>query len=245
MSKRAKIAAAVALLALLPMLGCTGLLNDLLIACCEGGSPSKSHGPTHDGRLEHGKRMPSGGANFRTYSGLGSLIGRTATHSAVRDTLLDAYRSLHDSHPDRRFVYGELGWPAGGPFRPHRTHQNGLSVDLMVPVVDADDGSPDDLHTHLLAGFGYGLDFDDEGRGVGFWNRGQQIHWQGLGAMLLAVEEAAGAHGLRVQRVILAPQLRKELLREVEERRLRRLPWLRRGSWVRHDDHVHIDFERR
>ena len=57
------------------------------------------------------------------------------------------------------FVYGETGWPRGGRFRPHRTHQNRLSVYLMVPVRGGD-GRPARLPTPPWRKFGYATHFD-------------------------------------------------------------------------------------
>ena len=36
--------------------------------------------------------------------------------------------------PDTVYKYTETGFENGGKFRPHKTHQNGLSVDFMTPV---------------------------------------------------------------------------------------------------------------
>lgn len=91
--------------------------NDLLVAL-QSDRPSRSIGTTSSGRLEHGKRLPSRGDNFHVYSRFGALLGRTSVHSAVRDSVLDAYAELARTHPDLRFVLGETGWPAGGRFWP-------------------------------------------------------------------------------------------------------------------------------
>ena len=50
--------------------------------------------------------------------------------------LTEAYADVARTHPQLRFVYGETGFASGGPFEPHKTHQNGLSVDFFVPVRD-------------------------------------------------------------------------------------------------------------
>ncbi|MGL1409600.1 penicillin-insensitive murein endopeptidase, partial [Vibrio parahaemolyticus] len=78
------------------------------------------------------------GPNFTPYSRLGVALGRTHVHAQVAEIVADAYASLARRTPEIRYVYGESGWPSGGRFRPHRSHQNGLSVDFFVPVRDAD-----------------------------------------------------------------------------------------------------------
>ena len=100
----------------------------------ENQKQSQSLGTVSNGSLIDGKRMPSKGKNFETYSYFLSFIGRTCIHSKVREVVVDAYKILETTQPDTTFIYGEMGWCKGGRFRPHRTHQNGLSVDFMVPL---------------------------------------------------------------------------------------------------------------
>jgi penicillin-insensitive murein endopeptidase len=124
--------------------------------------PSRSVGTTSAGRLEHGKRLPTHGPNFRAYSRLGAAVGRNAVHLQVRETVVAAYARAYAVLPEAKFLYGETGWPAGGPFPPHRTHENGLSVDFMVPVRTRD-GTPTELPTWPWHTFGYGIEFDSVG----------------------------------------------------------------------------------
>jgi len=215
--------------------GCTVWGNDAL-RLVESNKPSKSIGPTNDGQLIRGKRLPSSGSNFRTYSRLGSAIGRTAVHSRVRDAMLDAYAELEERTPDVRYVYGETGWPWGGRFRPHRTHQNGLSVDFMVPVTR--NGEPTTLPTGLSNKFGYALEFDGDGRSGDLW-----IDFDSMAAHLNALDLAARNQGLRIELVVFAPDLQGKLFESALGSALRgRLRFNVNPSWVRHDDHYHVDF---
>jgi len=100
------------------------------------GSDSICYGTTSQGKLEHGCKLPYGGEHFTAYSLLGWTLGRTYVHCKVAEVVLAAYEDLNRQHPNKVFVYGETGWASGGRFKPHKTHQNGLSVDFMVPVVD-------------------------------------------------------------------------------------------------------------
>ena len=209
--------------------------NDAL-RLAESDAPSESVGETNDGRLVNGKRLPSSGPGFTTYSRFGSLVGRTATHHRVRAAMLDAYAALHAENPAWTFVYGETGWPSGGRFRPHRTHQNGLSVDFMTPVTR--DGEPDVLPTGPLSAFGYGIDFDEHGR-----NAEQSIDFEAMAAHLDHLDRAARANDLAVEVVILAPDLQDDLAATARGAGLvGRLRFSRNPSWVRHDDHYHVDF---
>jgi penicillin-insensitive murein endopeptidase len=203
----------------------------------EDATPSRSFGTPANGRLEHGKRLPDAGPNFVAYARAGTSLGRNTVHGRVRDAMLDAYAGLARTQPGLRFVYGETGLPEGGPMPPHRTHQNGLSVDFFVPVRDAG-GAVATVPTGIEVKFGYDLEFDDTGR-VGEL----RIDNAALAAHLLALDAAARRHGLRIDRVIYEPGLHAALFaapggREVEAR----VPFMNGRSWIRHDEHYHVDF---
>lgn len=208
----------------------------------ESSAPSESRGTPERGSLVHGRRLPSGGANFAAYSYLGALLGRNSVHAAVRATVLEAYDRLRVSEPDVRWVYGETGWPRGGPFPPHRTHENGLAVDFFVPVRNGV-GRSVRVPAWPWTKFGYALDFDSTGQGSGFFARGLRIDFAAIAAHLAAIAEAAPRHGLAVDVVIFAPELQRRLLESAEGRELRGLVrFSPRPAWVRHDEHYHVNF---
>lgn len=213
--------------------------NDLL-RLLESDAPSRSIGTTSSGELLHGKRLPSSGANFVTYSRFGSLIGRTCVPDTIRDVILAAYATLADETPETEFTYGETAWCwGGGRLRPHRTHQNGLSVDFMVPVID-EAGEPASFPAWPWTKFGYSVDFDDGGRGSGML-----IDFDAIAAHLLAIDDAADEHGVQIRRVIFAPDLRDEIFNAVGGADVRRrIPFMNGEAWVRHDEHYHVDFKK-
>ena len=210
--------------------------NDVAVAL-EDDAPSLSHGTPANGRLEHGKRLPDQGANFSAYSHLGTALGRNHVHGQVRDAVLAAYAALARTHPELRFVYGETALANGGPMPPHRTHQNGLSVDFMVPVRDAT-GSVARLPTSALHKFGYAHDFDAQGR-LG----DLAIDNAAIVAHLLALDAAARAHGLRIDRVVYDPPLQAAVFAAPGGATLRRrVRFSPKPAWIRHDEHYHVDF---
>jgi penicillin-insensitive murein DD-endopeptidase len=210
--------------------------NTIAIAL-ESRMPSRSLGTKARGRLERGKRLPTSGPNFVAYSRLGALVGRNSVHSTVREVIVDAYREVERTAPGVTFVYGETGWPSGGRFRPHRTHQNGLSADFMVPVRDMR-GQPSPFPTWPWTRFGYDVEFDSTGRAGEM-----RIDFDALALHLAALERAARRHGSAIELVILAPELERALKSEPRRRVLiERLPFMRGPPWVRHDEHYHIDF---
>ncbi len=199
---------------------------------------SRCYGTPANGSLEDGCQLPYEGSNFRAYSRLGSALGRTYVHCRVAEVVLAAYENLAARHPELVFVYGETGWASGGSFRPHKTHQNGLSVDFLVPVTGAS-GGPAALPTHALNKYGYGLEFDTRGKCGEL-----TIDFEAVGAHLLALRRAADARGVGIARVILAPDLQPLLKRTRAWPALEGwLPLSERPAWVRHDDHYHVDFD--
>jgi penicillin-insensitive murein endopeptidase len=212
--------------------------NDAL-RLLESDAPSKSVGSTSDGTLINGKRLPSRGENYRTYSDFGSLIGRTCVHGKVRAAMLQAYAAMTANFPDAEFTFGETAWCwGGGPLRPHRTHQNGLSVDFMVPVLDKS-GAPTSYPAWPWTQFGYAVEFDAAGHGDQL-----RIDFNAIAAHLLALDRAARQAGIRIRRVIFAPELRKLLFDAEDGETVRnRIKFMPGKAWVRHDEHYHVDLE--
>jgi penicillin-insensitive murein endopeptidase len=210
--------------------------NDLALAL-ESSTSSRSVGTPSHGSLKHGKRLPSTGPNFRAYSRLGTALGRNTVHAKVRAVVLEAYAVAGRQVPTARFVYGETGWPSGGRFWPHRTHQNGLSIDFMVPVRTRT-RTPTELPTWPWQKFGYGVEFDSKGR----W-QDLEIDYEAMVAHLSALRTAAHRQGLRIDRVIFAPELRNRLAHTPGGAAiLKQVPFMRAQAWVRHDEHYHVDF---
>jgi penicillin-insensitive murein endopeptidase len=135
-------------------------------------------------------------------------------------------------------MYGETGWASGGSFKPHKTHQNGLSVDFMVPVVDKA-GKSVPLPTNAFNKFGYDIEFDAKGR------YGElTIDYEAITAHLHAIKKAADAKKVKIWRVIFDPELQPFLKKTKSWSAIKgQIQFSKRRSWVRHDDHYHIDFE--
>lgn len=177
------------------------------------------------------------GTNFQAFSGAAAMLGRTHTHSEVKAIVLDAYAAVAEQQPELRFVYGEASWPQGGRLRPHRTHQNGLSIDFFVPVRDAD-GRSVPIPTSPFTRFGYDLEFDGHGR------LGElQIDFEALAEHLFQLQQAARKREAGIALVILDTRYLPALHATRRGRALRQqLNFLPRQAWVRHDEHYHVDF---
>jgi penicillin-insensitive murein endopeptidase len=197
---------------------------------------SQCFGTVSHGRLEGGVRLPIEGPNFAPYSLTAAAVGRTYVHSTVAEIFKEAYAGLEESMPDVAFVYGEAGWRSGGRFRPHRTHQNGLSVDFFVPVRDAA-GRSVPIPTAPTNRFGYDLEFNRAGR-LGELS----IDFAALAAHLHQLDMAARRHGSRLALVIVDPVYIPKLLATPSGPQIRHLPYMVGKPWVRHDEHMHVDF---
>jgi penicillin-insensitive murein endopeptidase len=221
-----------------PAAAAAGFVGYIAWLGIDGGRPSVCHGNVVHGSLERGRRLPYSGDNFRAYGLFGFAIGRTFMHSAVRDTVRDAYAELAKSHPELRFVYAESGWPWGGRFWPHKSHANGTAVDFLVPA-RTDDGRVAELPTTPLNAYGYGVEVDHNGRSGAL-----KVDFDAIGEHLLALDKAARAHGIRIARVILDLHLQPLLAASKPgAAAMARLQFNRRQAWVPHDEHYHVDFE--
>lgn len=198
---------------------------------------STCYGAVGNGRLADGLQLPPQGDNFVAYSVLGVELGRTYVHNLVRQTVLHAYANVRKTMPDKIYVYGETGFAHGGPIRPHRTHQAGLSVDFMVPVLnDANRSVP--LPSTPMNKFGYALEFDEQGRIPGF-----RVDFDAMAEHLYQISIAAHQYGLIIERVIFDRRLMERLFSRPRGEELRRtMPFMKERPWIRHDEHYHIDF---
>ena len=198
---------------------------------------STCYGSKSNGRLENGVQLPLQGKNFSPYSTLAPHLGRTYVHTKVHDVVVAAYHALELAAPGKTFVYGETGRKLGGRFPPHRTHQNGLSVDFMVPVLD-EDGRSVPLPTGLVNRFGYDIEFDTDGKYMNY-----TIDFEAIAEHLYHLHVAAQARGIGLDRVIFDPRYLSRLLRTRRGTFLKEYVSFMRGkAWVRHDEHYHVDF---
>lgn len=215
-----------------------GVLGNFLVPGQSLAAESTCYGTTKNGRLENGVALPAEGNNFIAYGKVPRIAGRTFVHSKVRAVVLDAYRRLETEQPGKVFKYGETGFEKGGRFKPHKTHQNGLSVDFFVPVLDHD-GRSAYFPTHLLNKYGYQFEFNEEGK-----HKDYRIDFEALGAHIVSLHQAADQAGIGLWRVLFAPELQPLLYATTYG------PYIRENvtipdkrSWVRHDEHIHVDFE--
>jgi len=200
--------------------------------------PSQCFGTTANGRLENGVMLPAEGVNFEGYSTVGRVTGRTYVHSVVKDIILAAYRELETMQPNKVYKYAETGMSTGGEFKPHKTHQNGLSVDFMTPVIDSS-GHSVHLPTNPFNKFGYAIEFNKQGQ-----YKDLRIDYEALAAHIVALHQQAKSQGYDLWRVIFDPQLQPNLYQTQYADYLKEnIEFSTKQSWVRHDEHYHVDFD--
>jgi len=219
-------------LALLTLLGLLTVLSSGALA-----ADSQCFGTVSEGRIEGSVALPTEGPNFTPYSRLGVMLGRTHVHTKVAEIVTQAYAELARQTPDVHYVYGESGWPSGGRLRPHRSHQNGLSVDFFVPVRDGG-GKSVPLPTDASRKFGYDIEFDADAR----WGD-YRIDFPALAEHLYQLQQAAAARGLGIAQVIFDKPYLPRLFATPRGAWLQQhVAFMKGKPWVRHDEHYHVDF---
>lgn len=199
---------------------------------------SVCYGSSSDGSLEGGVKLPGEGKNYISYSKTAEIVGRTYVHSKVRDIILVSYQWLEKETPGNVYKYAETGFKEGGQFKPHKTHRNGLSVDFMVPVVN-EDGNSVHLPTHYLNKLGYSIEFDETGRYEQY-----KIDYEALAAHIVSLHKAAIENEVELWRVIFDPKLQPRLMStKYGEYLEKNIQFSKHRSWVRHDEHYHVDFD--
>jgi len=214
------------------------MFSRVLMASADDMPLSQCYGSVSNGAITGSVQLPTSGDNFETYSLVAHGMGRTYVHQTVSQIMLDSYLSLVESHPDKKFKYAETGLEEGGKMYPHRTHQNGLSVDFMVPVLNKDNES-DYFRSDPLNRFGYDVEFDEQGQ------YGElRIDFEAMGAHIVALHRAALDQGADIRKVILDPVLQPYLFSTIWGEYLKaHVKFSKNRVWVRHDEHYHIDFE--
>ena len=198
---------------------------------------SQCFGTVGHGRIEGSVKLPASGPNFSAYSTLAATAGRTHAHSKVAEIVTAAYSALQAENPSITYVYGESGWPAGGRIRPHRTHQNGLSVDFFVPVRNRE-GKSVPLPTRITNRFGYDIEFDANGKYHEY-----SIDFPAAAEHLYQLHLAAKARGADIALVIFETPFLPRLFATPRGAYLQQnLSFMQGTPWVRHDEHYHVDF---
>ncbi|HLP56254.1 MAG TPA: penicillin-insensitive murein endopeptidase [Fluviicola sp.] len=204
---------------------------------------STSKGTVSNGSLEHGQIFPFSGNNYHYFDTSSYLASRCFVHSNVKACVLETYKKLEKTAPGRLFGIMECSNEHGGKIAPHRTHQNGLSVDFMTPLIK--DGKP---YTDLdfVGAQHYLMNFDANGRYED--DPAVSIDFELMAQHLLTLIETAKNNGLSIEKIIWKTELRDELFATESGKKLQQS-----GVYITtnltplinalHDDHYHVDFK--
>lgn len=205
---------------------------------------SRALGTVGSGSLENAYLLPYRGQNFKYFSPVSYfLLDNAYVHARVHRTLLSAYKNLEQTCPDTFFRIMECAHKGGGKMLIHRTHQNGLSVDFMIPKKK--NGRQSLLYDRLGI-WHYLLEFTDAG--ILKLDKKVEIDFETMARHILALDDAARTNGLRIQKVILKLELKDDFFKtksgkKVKSRGIYFARSLPPNVNAVHDDHYHIDFE--
>jgi penicillin-insensitive murein endopeptidase len=205
---------------------------------------SKCIGSVSNGKLKSGKLLPFHGDNYTYFDSESYLAGRGFTSSMLKDVIVASYDKLASLKPNRKFYLMEMSNKEGGKIAPHRTHQNGLSVDFMMPKLR--DGKAD-YSLDTLGRMHYLLEFDDNGRYEK--DSSIQIDFDLIAEHILILDDEARKRGSKIEKLIIKIEYKDELYNTPHGKRLKD-----RGIYVvrglsplinrLHDDHYHVDFKK-
>lgn len=204
---------------------------------------SESVGSVSNGNLKNGKLVPFYGSNYTYFDKTSYLSGRAFLNSKVLNAILESYKVLETEQPDRVFKIMECAHKNGGKMWPHRTHQNGLSVDFMMPK------NKNKKPYYGLDTIGikhYWLNFNKSGQYMK--DNSIIIDFESVAQHILILNEKAKKHKLKIEKVIIKVELKDELFKGKYGKYLKETGiYIVRSLTPKinelHDDHYHIDFK--
>lgn len=204
---------------------------------------SISKGSVSNGKLINGRKFSYRTKNYKFFSPISySVLNRAWVHSKVLDITNEAYKSLKNKYPEKKFLLMECSKKKGGKILPHQTHQNGVSIDFGVPLVKK--GKPWNIH-HCYGIYHYAMRFNNDGQLKR--NKKIVIDFKAMADHILLLDKFARKRGMYVRKVILKVELIDNLFSTKSGKILKhkRIYFPKRLSKTLnklHDDHYHIDF---
>ena len=205
---------------------------------------SQTIGSVSKGKLKNGKLIPFYGTNFTYFDSRSYLNHRAFTSDKVMSSILSSYKEMETIAIGRHFYLMELSNKEGGKIYPHRTHQNGLSVDFMMPMLKNDVPY---IGLDTLGADHYWLSFNDNGEYSE--DKSIVVDFELIAEHILSLEKSAKANGLNISKIIIKVEFKDELFSGKAGQKLKNS-----GIYVVnnlstlindiHDDHYHIDFKK-
>jgi len=206
--------------------------------------PSISHGTVGNGSLENGKLIPWAVDNYRYFDTTSYLAGRAFLNDKVLASLQQGFKALAMMKDGLSYRVMECSHQKGGKLAPHRTHQNGTSVDLMMPKVK--NAKP---YTDLddLGSAHYFLNFTNQGKLD--TDSSVQIDFEAVASMIMSMDKGARLFGYKVRKVIIKIEYKESLFAGPVGQKLKSSGiYIVKSLGPRvnafHDEHIHLDFEK-
>lgn len=225
------------------MIGSLGLMSvpELLH---QNSGVSESVGSVRNGKLKNGWLVPFEGPNFQYFSRFSYYILNCGyVNDKVFHTIMDAYKECEVVCADQKFWVMECTRKHGGRMLFHWTHQNGTSVDFMVPTKR---GEKRDVFSNHFGLFHYLLKFNEHGQFS--LNPKTEIDFEVMARHIIALDDAGRKNGLRIRKLLFSTNMQAALFDTPSGREL-----LNRDIFIPgrlsdfinklHDDHYHVDFE--
>ena len=204
---------------------------------------SKSIGKVNNGKLINGRKFPYNGNNYQYFSPFSYyILNRAWTHSKIVDITLDTYKECEKKLPNHQFLLMECSKKNGGKMNPHRTHQNGTSIDFGTPLLK--NGKPYKTHNNLGI-YHYLMSFDEKGNST--TNKNVTIDFESMAQHILILDKIARKQNMYVKKVIFKINLKDDLFKTKSGKKLKRkkIYFARKLPKIidnLHDDHYHVDF---
>lgn len=204
---------------------------------------SKSIGTVSNGKLENGCYLPFKGVNYKYFAKNSYLLGRCFINCSINSILVSTFKDLETSKPNRTFYLMEASNEKGGNISPHRTHQNGTSIDLMIPLIK--NNEPYTL-LDTLGVEHYLLNFNEKGEYVD--DTSIKIDFETLALEIVTIEKNARLNNWKILKVILKTEYQKFIFstKYSDQLKTSKIYFTQKLEKVindLHDDHIHIDFE--
>lgn len=183
--------------------------------------------------------MPFTGSNLQSHVNLMSLSGRSYVTTKVRTAIQNVNKLLamqNSTHP----IDGgdEVFTSLVAVNERAQKSQSGLSVDFLVPLVDASGASVAPNHSLVETNDGI-FDFDSMGQFLEY-----RIDFELMAKHLAFLHREASQLGLGLWRVVFNPKLQHHLINSAQGAYLiKHLRFSRRQSPFQCDAKYHVDFE--
>jgi penicillin-insensitive murein endopeptidase len=221
-------------------------LIPVIISCkSQKDTKSASIGKVNNGSLKNGVKFPYKGKNYSYFSSTSYyILNRSYVHNKVKSVTLNAYKNLNKRFPKQKWGIMECSRKHGGKMKPHRTHQNGTSIDFMTPMKWLNSKNQYRWKAHLGV-WHYLLTFDKDG----YLNKRKkvQIDFNMIALHILELNKEAKKQGLTIKKVILKINLKDNLFKCENGEKLK-LSGIYFAKYLTpivdnmHDDHYHVDF---